>query len=92
MSEGEGAPPPPDLGDPAELARYRRELAMVARGTRLSGIALALLGVVAAILRGSVLPSLPELVPLALIVTALGLMLIGTVRRARYHMQRMRKL
>ncbi|UIJ44576.1 hypothetical protein LZK98_16150 [Sphingomonas cannabina] len=82
----------PDLGDPAELARYRHELRMVARGTRLSGIALALLGVLAAILRGSVLPSLPEVVPLALIVTALGLMLIGTWRRVRYHMQRMRRL
>lgn len=84
--------PPPDLGDPAELARYKAELRHVAAGTRAAGFALAAVGVLAAVLRGTVAPWLPELVPFVLIVAALGLMLIGIVRRARYHLRRMRGL
>ena len=84
--------PPPDLNDPAELARYKAELRHVASGMRGAGFALAGLGVIAAVLRGTVAPWLPELVPLILIATALGLMLIGIVRRTRYHMRRMRGL
>lgn len=84
--------PPPNLADPAERARYIAELRHVALGPRRLGVALALLGVVAAILRGTAMPHLPELVPLVLIVTALGLMLLGIVRRTRYHLTRMRGL
>ena len=84
--------PAPDLTEPAELARYKAELRHVAAGTRQLGFLLAGLGIIAAILRGTVVPGLPELVPLILIVTALGLMLIGIVRRARYHLGRMRGL
>lgn len=76
--------------DPAALAHYRAELRRAAGGAQRLGFALAGLGVLAAALRGTVLPALPELVPLVLIVTALGLMLIGTVRRVRYHLRRMR--
>lgn len=82
----------PDLDDPAELARYKAELRHVASGTRAGGFALAGIGALAAVLRGTVAPWLPELVPLVLIVTALGLMLIGIVRRTRYHLKRMRGL
>lgn len=80
------------LPDPDELARFRAELVHVARGPRRLGFLLAALGIVAAALRGTVIPGLPELVPLTLIVTALGLMLIGVGRRARYHLRRMRDL
>jgi len=83
---------PPDLGDAAMRAQYRAELRQVAAGTRTAGLALAALGALAAVLRGTAAPWLPELVPLVLIVTALGLMLIGIVRRTRYHLRRMRGL
>ncbi len=76
--------------DPAEIARMRAELVHVGGGARRLGFLLAGLGVLAAALRGTVLPALPELIPLVLIVTALGLMAIGTVRRIRYHVRRMR--
>ncbi|WP_326523480.1 hypothetical protein [Sphingomonas sp.] len=83
---------PPDLSDPAVRAAYRAELMHVAQGTRRLGFLLAGLGLIAAVLRGTALPGLPEIVPLVLIVTALGLMLIGIVRRTRYHLRRMRGL
>lgn len=80
----------PDLHDPAQRAAYLAELRQVARGTRNGGIALALLGFVLALVRAFWLPQLPAIVPLVLIVTALGLILIGIVRRLRWHMRRMR--
>lgn len=76
-------PPPPDAA-----ARHAEVLHALARGPRDAGIALAALGVGAALLRGTVAPWLPGLVPVALIVTALGLMLIGIVRRARIRLHR----
>ncbi len=76
--------------DPAEIARMRAELAHAGGGARRMGFLLAGLGVFAAALQGTILPALPQLVPLVLIVTALGLMAIGTVRRIRYHLRRMR--
>lgn len=82
--------PAPNLHDPAERAAYLAELRQVARGTRTGGLALALLGVVTAVVRTVWWPQLPALVPLVLIVTALGLMLVGIVRRARWHLARMR--
>jgi histidine ammonia-lyase len=81
---------PLDLSDPAVRARYITELRMVASGARRAGIMLAVLGVIAAVLRATVWPWMPELVPLVLIVTALGLMLLGIVRRIRYHLKRRR--
>ncbi len=62
----------------------------LAAGPQMVAIALAGLGVAAAALRGTVAPWLPELVAVVLIVTALGLMLIGMVRRARWHLRRLR--
>ena len=55
------------------------------RGTERLAIALAFVGMLAALLRALAWPWLPKLVPVALIVTALGLLLIGIVRRARWH-------
>jgi uncharacterized membrane protein len=55
------------------------------------GILLALLGAVAAIVRGLWMPGLPRAVPLVLIALALGVMIIGTVRRIRYGLHALRK-
>ena len=81
---------PPNLGDPAERAAYRRELQGVARPIRYTGIMFVLLGVLLAIMRLVWWPDLPEIVPLA----ALGLgafnMVAGIVMRTRYHQARMR--
>ncbi len=79
------------MSDAAELERRLAEWRGVASGQRNAGLALAALGVVAAVLRGTVMPLLPELVPVGLIVLALGLMGIGIVRRARYHWSRTRE-
>lgn len=57
-------------------------------GTHRGAILLAGLGALAAVLRGTALPGMPRLVPVALIVTALGLVLIGIVRRVRWHLRR----
>lgn len=78
--------------DPELLARYRAELRHAAAGPRNLGIAFALLGTIAAVVRMMWLPRLPELVPVTLIVVALGLMLLGIVRRTRYHLQYIRRL
>ncbi|MES2339082.1 MAG: hypothetical protein V4537_13385 [Pseudomonadota bacterium] len=75
--------------DPAALARLRGELAYVTAPQRL-GFLVAALGVFMAILRGTALPGLPRVVPAALILTALGLLAIGTIRRVRWHRRRMR--
>ena len=81
---------PPNLGDPAERAAYRRELQGVARPIRYTGIMFVLLGVVLVIVRLIWWPELPEIMPLA----ALGLgafnMVAGIVMRTRYHQARMR--
>lgn len=79
-----------NLNDPAERAAYLAELRQVARGTRIGGLALAVAGAGLAIVRAYWLPTLPALVPLAVIVTALGLILVGIVRRARWHLGRLR--
>lgn len=82
--------PAPNLTDPGERAAYLAELRRVGRGTRASGMAFALLGVVLAVVRAFWVPQLPELLPLILILLALGLMLIGIVRRVRWHLANMR--
>lgn len=79
-----------NLDDPAQRAAYLAELRGVARTTRTAGVALATAGCGLAILRAVWLPALPALVPLTLIVTALGLLLIGIVRRVRWHWRRLR--
>ena len=76
----------------AALAAWRAEFARTSRLPLTAGIALAAMGVLAAILRGTAWPWLPRAVPIAIIATALGLMLIGSVRRIRYHLQRLRHL
>jgi hypothetical protein len=48
------------------------------------GMMLAMLGLAAAMARSTVVPSLPKVVPVVLIVTALGLMGIGIIRRLQY--------
>lgn len=75
--------------DPVDVARLRAELAYVTAPQRL-GFMVAALGVAAAILRGTALPGLPRVVPAALILTALGLLAIGMIRRLRWHRRRMR--
>ena len=76
--------------DPADVRRLRAELAYVSAPQRL-GFVLAGLGVAAAIVRGTALPALPRIVPAALILTALGLVVIGTIRRVRWHRRRVRR-
>ena len=77
--------------DPVEAARRRAELAHATGGVQRLGFLVAGLGVLAAILRGTVVPGVPRLVPVVLIVAALGLMAIGSLRRIRYQWRRMRK-
>ena len=80
----------PDLNDPVERAAYLAEMRRIGSGTRAGGMAFAVLGVVAAIVRAYWLPQLPAVLPLALILLALGLMMIGVIRRVRWHLGRMR--
>lgn len=82
--------PAPNLNDPVERAAYLAEMRRIGRGTRASGMALAVLGAGLAIIRAYWLPTLPQLIPLVLILLALGLMLIGIIRRVRWHVGRMR--
>lgn len=82
--------PAPNLNDPVERVAYLAEMRRVGRGTRASGMAFAALGAGLAIMRAYWVPQLPELVPLALILLALGLMLIGIIRRVRWHMANVR--
>lgn len=82
--------PAPNLNDPAERAAYLGEMRRIGSGTRASGMALSVFGLTLAIVRAYWLPQLPELVPLVLILLALGLMMIGIIRRVRWHLGRMR--
>ncbi|MES2755663.1 MAG: hypothetical protein V4659_13485 [Pseudomonadota bacterium] len=79
----------PDLTDPATRAAYLAELRQVARGARLGGLTLAVVGAGLAVVRTYWLPQLPAWLPLAVIATALGLILIGIVRRTRWHLAHM---
>jgi p-aminobenzoyl-glutamate transporter AbgT len=65
---------------PDHLAALRRSFA-----PQRLGLMLALVGALAAVLRGTALPALPRLVPVVLIVTALGLIGIGAIRRWRVY-------
>lgn len=81
---------PPNLKDPAERAAYRRELAGVARGIRLSGVFLSAIGAVLVALwrRGEL--SLPHWIAFAVLGLGLMLMITGIAARTRYHALRMR--
>lgn len=79
-----------DLTDPAERAVYLSELRQVARGARLGGLALAVVGAGLALVRAVWRPDLPAVVPFTVIVTALGLILLGIVRRVRWHLTRLK--
>lgn len=82
--------PPPNLSDPAERAAYRRELRGVARRTRFSGIAFALIGL--ALLyasKGAVDPRLLRTLGIVAITAGFGLMIFATMRRTLYHELRM---
>jgi len=81
---------PPNLGDPAERAAYRRELQSVARPIRYTGVSFTLLGVVLAIVRLQWWPDLPEFVPIAALALGALNMVAGVVLRTRYHQARMR--
>jgi len=81
---------PPDLGDPAQRAAYRRELQGVARPIRYTGISFALLGVALALVRRQWLPELPAAIPLAALGFGVLNMIAGIVLRTRYHQARMR--
>ena len=80
----------PDLADPAQRAAYVAELKQVASGTRSAGLALAFLGLLIAVVRAVWLPAIPAVVPMAVIALALGLLLLGIVRRVRWHLGRMK--
>jgi len=81
---------PPDLGDPAQRAAYRRELQGVARPIRYTGISFALLGVALALVRRQWFPELPAAIPLAALGFGVLNMIAGIVLRTRYHQARMR--
>ncbi len=80
-----------DLPDPRS-EEYHLALAHAVLGPHRLGLVLAALGVIAAVLRGTVLPGVPRIVAVVLIATALGLMVIGTIRRIGYQIRRMRDL
>lgn len=81
---------PPNLKDPAERAAYRRELAGVARGVRLSGIVLAALGAVLVLLWRRNQLAAPPWLAFAVLGMGLMLMITGIAARTRYHALRMR--
>jgi hypothetical protein len=66
------------MATPDQLDALRRSF-----GPQRAGLMLAFVGVLAAILRGTALPTLPRLLPLVLIATALGLIGLGVLRRLR---------
>jgi len=79
----------PNLSDPAERAAYRRELAGVARGVRYSGVGLAALGALLAVIRSLYWREMPKWLPLLVIVAAFVLMSVAILIRTRYHARRM---
>lgn len=81
---------PPNLGDPAERAAYRRELQGVARPIRYTGVSFALLGVTLAMVRRLWWPDLPEFVPITALVLGALNVVAAIVLRTRYHQARMR--
>lgn len=70
---------------------YRAALGHAVLGPHRLGLVLAALGVVVAVARGTVLPAIPRAVAIVLIAAALGLMVIGTIRRIALHWRHMRR-
>lgn len=82
---------PPNLKDPAERAAYRRELAGIARGIRLSGIGLAALGAILVLLRRRELLEVPMWLAASILGAGIMLMITSIAARTRYHTLRMRE-
>jgi membrane protein YdbS with pleckstrin-like domain len=80
----------PDLSTPEGRAAYRRELNAVARRTRWSGIALALVGALIGASRFFMEPWPAWIRWAALILCLAGIVLmgVGVVQRTRYHLAR----
>ena len=81
---------PPNLGDPAERAAYRRELQGVARPIRYTGVSFALLGVVLAVVQRSWVPQMPTAIPMAAVSLGVLNMLAAVAIPTRYQQQRMK--
>jgi len=81
---------PPNLKDPAERAAYRRELAGIARGIRLSGIGLAALGAILVLLHHREVLEVPMWLAASVLGAGFMLMITGIAARTRYHALRMR--
>lgn len=69
---------------------YEVALAHAVLGPHRLGLVLAAVGVVIAVVRGTVLPGIPRAVPVLFIALALGLMVIGTIRRIVMQVRHMR--
>ena len=69
---------------------YEVALAHAVLGPHRLGLVLAAVGVVIAVVRGTVLPGIPRVVPVLFIALALGLMVIGTIRRIVMQVRHMR--
>ncbi|WP_394652288.1 hypothetical protein [uncultured Sphingomonas sp.] len=69
---------------------YEVALAHAVLGPHRLGLVLAAVGVVIAVVRGTVLPGIPRTVPVLFIALALGLMVIGTIRRIVMQVRHMR--
>jgi len=70
---------------------YKVALAHAVLGPHRLGLVLAALGVVIAVIRGTALPGIPRVVPVLFIALALGLMIIGTIRRIAMQLRHMRR-
>lgn len=78
-----------ELPDPRSQD-YEVALAHAVLGPHRLGLVLAAVGVVIAVVRGTVLPGIPRVVPVLFIALALGLMVIGTIRRIAMQVRHMR--
>ena len=81
---------PPDLTSPEGRAAYRRELNGIARRTRTLGVILALTGAGIGLTRFYMEPWPLWIrgLALALCLSGIVLLIIGVVRRTRYHLRR----
>ncbi len=79
-----------ELPDPRSKD-YEVALAHAVLGPHRLGLVLAAVGVVIAVVRGTVLPGIPRVVPILFIALALGLMVIGTIRRITMQLRHMRR-
>jgi hypothetical protein len=88
--------PPPDMSTREGLALYRAELANVAKPLRWGGLTCVMLGVIMLFQTNAGWHSMAErmfgFAGLVLIVIGWILMIVGIVRRTRYHKQRTKDL